>query len=399
MKDMLNAWQEKYGSAQGSAEAKSAVAKAASLDVLNRSPGVSLDSVSNMEKAREMLPSRTEASAYFGRLWSKGGGCGCGGKCGPCGGEHALSGASTGSAMASSSPFTSVLVGASARNQVLRAVWSETIGQPVGLASPLRLSNVQRYIKHLPAREGKVAEKLIASVNVAGPFQNGEGVWDRIRYGTSYGGGNPCGAIVEAANYVWDLIFEGLEGHPLWSAFASWYRNCDRVDNPDPCVALGEVYAHCVGACGEAEAAHARCIQRWGERTASRSALGPEGTRRLCREQAREEASGYGVPSSLFDTLDLAATLDDFAALCMGNNTSFPRERDACVIAAYTKAAAYGVYLLFFYALTGMDDPVYWALIQAAEMASREIERCYHPPATGPNPSHPRPHRLRIPRP
>lgn len=123
MKDMLNAWQEKYGSVQGSAEAKSAGTKATSFDVLSRNQGVSLAGPSVLVKAREVLPSQTGAATAQGRplksygmpspesmgvermagalstwapskMTSKGditqgsrssSGCGCGGKCGPCG--------------------------------------------------------------------------------------------------------------------------------------------------------------------------------------------------------------------------------------------------------------------------------------------------------------------------
>ncbi|MFO0648820.1 MAG: hypothetical protein U0326_21445 [Polyangiales bacterium] len=414
MKDMLKSWQERNSLIHRDATEKSEREGTGSTDIVKRSLKTALAVEAEQSTARGSSAT-TERRKFFcdsNATTTRGAnslvdsikankGCSCGGDCGsrrtdsntpPVRRNQALDFAVL---LDSKHDLTARLQD---NEQILSMVWSNTIGHTATNTLVSKLARVGNYTSHLPDRERMIAVKLIESVTNAEGSAGGTSVWDRIGHGISYDGSDTCGAITAAADDVWNLIFDGLEGNGTWLGFASWYRQCDRIDNPDPCVALGEAYAHCSpDDCADAYNAHQHCIQQWGERTQELQALGRAEVRRLCRAQAIEEARRYGVPASLFPALDAAATLDDLAMLCAeATGRSWPQNRGPCVLEGYSVAVSYGLFLLFLYGLTGTEDAVYLALTQTAQMASRVISACLNAPQDSAPSSRPRPSVLRI---
>lgn len=364
-------------------------------------PGMAV--IQRSSKPYEMIPA--EGVATKGATV---GGCGCGGKCGPCGGavsdttewgepkrigmgvpraNYRSQGGVFGKNMRGGAP------GLTESPQVVRNLLSEIAGISGINTTPGRAFGAQdsthdlietasyvvrQYEKTLTPHVRVAALDLldVASANA------GESIWDAISHGISYGGPR-CDSTALASHLVWEFIRRGANGNPTLLGFIEWYINCE-INGMDPCVPLMNASSNCSppSTCPGLAAAYAACIKNWGQRVHDGPPTADE--IRACRAQVRQHAhSTLGEEGdALFDLMDSASALDDALSLCLdgdpgsGTPAGQTEEHGSCVSTAIVAGAVVGLFTMVLLGIWGSRDAVRIGYFAAARAIASGVRRC-----------------------
>lgn len=320
----------------------------------------------------------------------KSGGCGCGGKCGPCKGFAPTSSDSIDSMTARMAQnINAEWLMATVEHVANTGAWlqrnSNQSQQPTEAAHYV----IRRYLSTLPVGFRNDVQASVANLSdsLAGMRDPYEAIGNSIRYG-----GDPCQQLANEINNVRAVVDTVAARSPDLAAIAHWYRTCLDVPgggaHPDPCTQLHRLYDACSSApwtCGARMRARDDCTTAWGRLEANATGNGSADyaatLRRECRERARHAAAElFGEPGVnylyLIDQLD---RLDSDLAYCRtGSTRDRPTMHDFanCVSSAVAHGAAVNVLVTFLFGLLGDEQASAIGYLANASALYRSLRGC-----------------------